>query len=707
MPSQFNDCFVDIEQYRLPIDGDDYYPAIMRAQRYFPNQIAPDGTEEVLIENLGMLKFIFRAQEYKFSQTIEILRKVHLCGSGGSASRGGTLFTFSTGKGGLIIHNSRTQTQTTATTALNSDYVDRANLGDLALYGWDDVALAKSATVIEAIDPQGSIIEGIYFRGVTIWATKILPKPADDQYPLNTSEEVTYPANIFPDFRLRHLSGVTALDWNSGSTYVANPYERNHAPSLAAHGIVVYVKTTIRGCTIDSFAGHGLYLFGENNQNNDLCHIANVVISNCNGDGVHIYGSDCGIHQFIGVDANNNTGWGFVYLPNNAVSTLISCHSSYNKKGGYLCATSAFVSPPQPLQKPDLRSNEQRQANEPMPSSVPVSDANLIPPAGILMFGCYAEDNWQYSKFYPTVDGVIQPLVYDDSADIQHDSFLSSTCQVQNCVIGDPAGYPATQKAYGTTIFPQGVTAYSFVPNHLLLPDQPRQYDYAKAILGGGESVLPNIALQFSLLTATNALEESPYSTPTHPRQTINFTVAEKAQYQLIYQDYYLQAGDQQTSSLYTPYKGHWEWVSYAGGASNRTPLRLSTQESDIGPGQIWMENGFYIGSTDDSAIPDFDRKNKRVRVLTTSEQDLKETITGYGSCPGDVPDPTDQTYRIYKRHVWEEGDRLLNKNPTPGGFAGWIYCRSLEDPDVLKWYGYGRIDDTAVAIDPCPVEVP
>ena len=94
MTNQFDDYFVDIEKYRLPEDGNDYYPAIMRAQRYFPNSIRPDGTGDVPIENLAMLKFIFKAQEYKFSQTIEILRKVHFCGAGGTASRGGTLFTF-------------------------------------------------------------------------------------------------------------------------------------------------------------------------------------------------------------------------------------------------------------------------------------------------------------------------------------------------------------------------------------------------------------------------------------------------------------------------------------------------------------------------------------------------------------------------------------------------------------------------------------
>lgn len=697
MSNQFDNYFVDIEQYRLSEDGDDYYPAIMRSQRYFPNPIRPDGTGDVPTNNLAMLKFIFKAQEYKFSQPIEILRKVHLCGSGGSSSRGGTLFTFPASKGGLIVHNSSTQTQSNITTALNSDYVDRINLGNLTLYGWDNAALAESKTIIEAIHPQGSIIEGIYFRGVYILATKILPVPVSADYPLGT-KEVNYPANIFPDFRLQHLPGLEALDWSSGD-YVANPYERNNAPSLAPHGIVVYMKTEIRNCTIEGFVGHGLYLFGENNQNNDLCQISNVVISNCNGDGVHIFGGDCGLHQLIGVDTNNNGGWGFVYFPNNASSTLISCHSSYNAKGGYLCATSAFIAPPQPLQKPDLRSFEEREANLPPPPSLFVFDAaTLIPPAGIIMFGCYAEDNWHYSKFYPTVDGVIQPLTFDESADIEHDSFLYSTCQVQNCVIGDPAGYPAVQKAYRTTIFPQGVTGYSFVPNQLLLPNQPRQYDYAETTFGGG--AIPNLALQLTMQTGIFTLEDSPVSTPAHPRQTIEFNLKDHAHYQLVYQDYYRQAGDQQENSYYSPYKGHWEWISYMGGASNRTPLRLSTNESDIGPGQIWMENGFYIGSTVDSASPA--EKNKRVRVLTTSVEDLAATLATYGSCPNGGPNPPD----IDNRHVWQEGDRLLNKNPNPGGFAGWICCRSPEDPNVLKWYGYGRID-TVVAADPCLAEQP
>lgn len=415
MPNQFDNYFVDIEQYRLLEDGNDYFPAIMRSQKYFPNPIRPDGTGDIPANNLATLKFVFKAQEYQFSQTIEILRKVHLCGSGGSSSRGGTLFTFPLGKGGLIIHNSSTQTQPNITTALNTDYVDRANLGDLALYGWDDTSLSESAITIEAINPQGSIIEGIYFRGAYLLATKTVLMPADDDNPLGTVTEITYPANIFPDFRLQHPPGVTSQDWSSGD-YVANPYERNHSPSLAAHGIVIYMKTEIRNCTIDSFAGHGLYLFGENNQNNDLCQISNVFIGNCNGDGVHVFGGDCGLHQFIGVDTNNNGGWGFVYLPNNATSTLISCHSSYNAKGGYLCANSAFISPPQSLQNPDLRNFEERSENLAPPPSLFSFDVNsLIPPAGVIMLGCYGEDNWFYSKSYPTVNGVIQPLAFDHS----------------------------------------------------------------------------------------------------------------------------------------------------------------------------------------------------------------------------------------------------------------------------------------------------
>ena len=79
MSNQFDNYFVDIEQYRLSEDGDDYYPAIIRSQRYFPNPIRPHGTGDVPTNNLAMLKFIFKAQEYKFSQPIEILRKVHLC----------------------------------------------------------------------------------------------------------------------------------------------------------------------------------------------------------------------------------------------------------------------------------------------------------------------------------------------------------------------------------------------------------------------------------------------------------------------------------------------------------------------------------------------------------------------------------------------------------------------------------------------------
>jgi hypothetical protein len=69
------------------------------------------------------------------------------------------------------------------------------------------------------------------------------------------------------------------------------------------------------------------------------------------------------------------------------------------------------------------------------------------------------------------------------------------------------------------------------------------------------------------------------------------------------------------------------------------------------------MENGYYLGT-----------KANQVKVISGSAS------------------PTTGT--------WNKGDQILNRNPTNGGYTGWICVEASSDRDPSAvWKGFGLIE--------------
>lgn len=111
------------------------------------------------------------------------------------------------------------------------------------------------------------------------------------------------------------------------------------------------------------------------------------------------------------------------------------------------------------------------------------------------------------------------------------------------------------------------------------------------------------------------------------------------------------------------PYRLHYSyqqpgwWELIFANLDGATPLRFSTQEASEGQANLWMQNGYFVGSG-----------ASRVYVNTGSEP------------------PTSGN--------WQKGARIFNSDPIPGnpvkGYAGWI-CIESGSPGI--WKGFGLIE--------------
>lgn len=97
---------------------------------------------------------------------------------------------------------------------------------------------------------------------------------------------------------------------------------------------------------------------------------------------------------------------------------------------------------------------------------------------------------------------------------------------------------------------------------------------------------------------------------------------------------------------------GWWELVFADLNAA--IPLRFSTEEAPEGWGQLWMENGYFIGGG-----------RNRVQVQTGSEP------------------PSAEGHR---------GDIVYNTSPHAGGYIGWVCVPDALDPLHNKWQEFGQI---------------
>src|SRR5437016_7498915 len=81
-----------IEEFFLRADGDDWLPAITRAQHEFHTPGDPTGTPGFTLE--------FGPSQYFFSDTIRLVRSLRLVGAAGK--RYSTVFNFALNKGGIL-----------------------------------------------------------------------------------------------------------------------------------------------------------------------------------------------------------------------------------------------------------------------------------------------------------------------------------------------------------------------------------------------------------------------------------------------------------------------------------------------------------------------------------------------------------------------------------------------------------------------------
>jgi hypothetical protein len=89
--------------YRIE-DGDDWWPAVMRAQAHWKGTTDPT---QVFYKYKGF-SLQFGPREYKFSDSIQLIRGMSLIGSGGSKEFAGTILSFPVGKHGIICTDLQT-----------------------------------------------------------------------------------------------------------------------------------------------------------------------------------------------------------------------------------------------------------------------------------------------------------------------------------------------------------------------------------------------------------------------------------------------------------------------------------------------------------------------------------------------------------------------------------------------------------------------
>ncbi len=396
------------EKDKFVLDGveeEHYYPAICRAQGLQPPKEGsetnpwthPYGTyERSYGRHQHALQLVFQAKRYCFSHTIEIVRQVHLLGIlSGNGSFRSTHFKFPPHVGGLILHagsSGHLRSHVTSGDIINDivsstfteeKVVDRGRLGNgmVKYCGWriEDYFPATATPPTndaQSINSAGSIIENLFFEGSNDAIVRL-----DRQDLLR---------DTFPDFNLLvSADDQSANDRRSVGTKLLNPYEASGAltpdevtkktlgeaydswneASKAAHGLLLFGVSEVRSCTISKFSGHGIYIFGNNYQGNDLTIFSRVTIESNNGDGLHIFGSDAGLITGISISSAHNAGWGAVSISQSSAVTFISCNWSYNQKGGFLTPYQLYA-PVYDVQAVDERSWTDLKDGKPAPVSI-------------------------------------------------------------------------------------------------------------------------------------------------------------------------------------------------------------------------------------------------------------------------------------------------------------------------------------------------
>jgi hypothetical protein len=655
----------------------DYYYAICRAQE------ASEIEDYNSTPREKGFTLYFDPKEYHFSHPIELVRCMHLLGNGGTKS--GTVFTFPKDSPGIIVHSNASYQ--------NPLYVDLSKFSKLGTYsfnphpdvfpGEDGKKYPFSGNLIDTFDDgirvliwetyqsaEGSIIENIWIRC------------ADTPSELDGNVELVYSVNY-------------------GNTRVINPYETGYSPDLRSHGIISYTIVYIRNVTIERFYCHGVYLYGHASSRPsgsikgnstqysgrkhvsaiaDFSVVENSFISSCGGNAIHLFGSDAAYCKISNLNESANGGWTIADF--SRLGNIISgCNSNAATKtirnvdgsiksfvgGAYL----------RPL-KVELSLFDD---NDYVKDIIGKWWRNVVDAAGTTI------DSVRYSAYLSEIKNtdkivVLQNTVFLNSYADGGFSYISAT----NIVIGGSIqNFGTAGKIYGeeTLLFTNGLKAYGFQYQLDPLDDVPKQ-DFTITTIGGisGGSVIPNsshLSLEFDF-SSTN-------------KQDVTFP---GLGYRLYYQNTFLECEIYNRSDL-MPFKGWWEFVNFQGGANySNCPIRLSNVNSDVGTGQIWFENGFYIGEVE---------LNQRVKVITGQKIPIIQENPGKGEWKREN-DANGNILKIFRTfvnkgnkivtEVLKVGDRILNTDPDPTdlnpnllenkSYAGWILTK-------VGWKPYGKIE--------------
>jgi hypothetical protein len=621
-----------IEDFYFTTDPDyalgipDYYPAICRAQ----SKASAGNTK---YPYLGFTLF-FEAKQYHFSKPIELIRNMHLMGSGGSLDNP-TIFTFPENSHGIIVHSD--------VSYRNKTYVKIELMGDFFEDHKNDFSNDLLNGEKYGKNAQGSIIERIELN---CDASKVPPADA---------VEFTY-------------------DSDYSNTKVISTFEDGYFPDFRPHGITAFARVTIRDVSIIKFACHAIYFWGigaagsnvkdraaknkkaedqkQQSANVIQSKVDNCLLSGCGGDGVHIFGgaaSSCIINSVTTAHLGGCSFVDFSRLGNN----FIACNSNTDPDRDPNIITDYFR--PQNLTLPNL--NDDTYIKRIIKAwYYDIVDDNL----NILNKVKYDKKvvEIKETSLYYLIRG---HSIFIDCYAEGGKSYLSPS----NIVIGSAnlgnLGTPAKLDSNGQVArFENGVVAYG---SQYLDKNRKVQKNFTITTLGGGnegDSITSkcgsaHLSLEFDFTTDPN--------TPNNQEKGRG--------YRLYYQNTFL-------LNPLKHFQGWWELVNFQKwnlfsdyDNAKQCPVRLSTIETDVGTGQVWFENGFYIGTFQEP------QQNRRIKITTGIK----------------IPTDDKKVIKIVKLKI---GDRVLNTDPDPTdtnpnllenkSYAGWIYTK-------VGWKPYGKIE--------------
>jgi hypothetical protein len=322
----------EIEEFYRPEDGDDFYPAMWRAQQVAqlpPNSIDPQG-------EIGWT-ILFGPKAYRFSRPIELVRCMRLQGSGGSDVPG-TRFVFFNDTPGLVIHSAAEPGTINLPGFLNDTDWKKTNIPARLLPPADDPSGAQAT---------GTIIENIQIEGAFILSDQ--PNYKGEAYVNGgsfASGQDSY--SLYFDKDPERVTSKEDRDVNYGM--LLDPFETTRTPDRRCHGIVAYSKFTLKNSVVKNFSGHGVYIYGDSNVSfADYWMIDTVMIQENGNNGLHVVGGDA-FGVAINLQSTHNRFWGIADLSSaQGVCQYIGGQVSYNHYGGFLRPKGVrFITDPDP-----------------------------------------------------------------------------------------------------------------------------------------------------------------------------------------------------------------------------------------------------------------------------------------------------------------------------------------------------------------------